>query len=261
MEHSNESRPSQDGSNVGFEVSEFLVPMRDLKAAEQNTVSFDGLLAEPLILREDLKDGCGGQLWPAGMVLAKYLLRRHRSDLSKKTMYVNPLLALCLLTCPLIFPIRIELGAGGGLVGLAVARGCSIGRPLYITDQAPMLPLMETNIRINKLDSTVVAAVLNWGEPLPDLIPKHPAVILAADCVYFEPAFPLLISTLSDLLGPGSICYFCFKRRRRADLRFVKMARKVFDVEIITDDPDAEAYRRENISIFSIRPKRSEGGV
>ncbi|KAH8425668.1 Protein-lysine N-methyltransferase efm6 [Aspergillus melleus] len=239
MEQPDDRLPAPDGLNDDFEVSESLVPMRDLKAAEQNTVSFDGLLAEPLILKEDLKEGCGGQLWPAGMVLAKYLLRRHRSDLSNKTI--------------------IELGAGGGLVGLAVARGCNIGKPpLYITDQAPMLPLMETNIKINNLASTVVAGVLNWGEPIPDLIPSHPAVILAADCVYFEPAFPLLISTLGDLLGPESVCYFCFKRRRRADLRFMKMARKAFEVEIVTDDPEAEAYGRENISIFSIRPKQSE---
>ncbi|KAK1150348.1 Protein-lysine N-methyltransferase efm6 [Aspergillus melleus] len=197
MEQPDDRLPAPDGLNDDFEVSESLVPMRDLKAAEQNTVSFDGLLAEPLILKEDLKEGCGGQLWPA---------------------------------------------AGGGLVGLAVARGCNIGKPpLYITDQAPMLPLMETNIKINNLASTVVAGVLNWGEPIPDLIPSHPAVILAADCVYFEPAFPLLISTLVDLLGPGSVCYFCFKRRRRADLRFMKMARKAFEVDIVTDDPDAEA--------------------
>lgn len=144
-------------------------------------------------------------------------------------------------------------------MGLAVARGCNVGKsPIYVTDQAPMLPLMETNIKINNMVSTVVAGVLNWGETIPDFIPKHPAVILAADCVYFEPAFPLLVSTLKDLLGPESICYFCFKRRRRADLRFMKMARKVFHVEIITDDPDAEAYGRENISIFSLRPKQGE---
>lgn len=88
MEHSDNKWPAPGGMKVDFEVSESLVPMRDLKTAEQNTVSFDGLLEEPLILKEDLKEGCGGQLWPAGMVLAKYLLRQHRSDLSNKSMYV-----------------------------------------------------------------------------------------------------------------------------------------------------------------------------
>lgn len=124
-----------------------------------------------------------------------------------------------------------------------------------------MLPLMKTNIKLNNLSSTVEATVLNWGDSLPDSIPKHPAIILAADCVYFEPAFPLLISTLNDLLGPDSICYFCFKRRRRADLRFMKHARKMFDVEEIRDDPDAETYRRENIFLYQIRLKSDKRAV
>lgn len=68
-----------------------LAPPRELKAAVTTEVSFDGLLKEPLLLKEDLKDGCGGQLWPAGMTLAKYLLSRHAADLSNKTMWVTTL--------------------------------------------------------------------------------------------------------------------------------------------------------------------------
>jgi predicted nicotinamide N-methyase len=159
----------------------------------------------------------------------------------------------------LIFRGSIELGAGGGLVGLAVARGCVVGpSPIYLTDQEPMLPLMETNIKLNNLSPLVKAMVLNWGEPLPDNIPSHPAVILAADCVYFEPAFPLLITTLQELIGPDSVCYFCFKRRRRADLRFLKLAKKIFDISEIQDDPDAESYKRENIFLYKMRARNSE---
>lgn len=149
----------------------------------------------------------------------------------------------------------MELGAGGGLVGLAIARGCDIGLPIHITDQEPMFPLMKENIQLNHLNSTVTASVLNWGEPLPDHIPAKPDVILAADCVYFEPAFPLLVATLHDLLGPQSVCYFCYKRRRRADLRFMKMVKKAFKVEEVRDDPNAETYRRDNLFLYSIRAK------
>ncbi|PKY01845.1 hypothetical protein P168DRAFT_272527 [Aspergillus campestris IBT 28561] len=224
-----------DSDAAAFDVSEALVPPRDSKPAGCTNVSFDGLLEEPLLLEEDLKEGCGGQLWPAGMVLAKYLLNQHRSDL-KGTI--------------------VELGAGGGLVGLAVARGCDIGlSQVYITDQAPMLPLMETNIRLNNLSSQVTATILDWGEPLPLSIPKHPSIILAADCVYFEPAFPLLVATLRDLIGPNSLCYFCFKKRRRADVRFMKLAKKFFSIEEVRDDPEAGAYGRENIFLYLIRPK------
>lgn len=151
----------------------------------------------------------------------------------------------------------VELGAGGGLVGLAVARGCKIGSPIHITDQQPMFSLMNDNIKLNHLESMVTASILNWGEPIPEHIPSKPEVILAADCVYFEPAFPLLIATLQDLLGPESVCYFCYKRRRRADLRFMKMAKKTFDVVEVRDDPDAQSYNRENISLLTIRLKSS----
>jgi hypothetical protein len=130
-----------------------------------------------------------------------------------------------------------------------------VDAPIYITDQKPMLSLMETNIKINNLSSAVKASVLDWGTPLPKDIPQHPAVILAADCVYFEPAFPLLIDTLQNLIGPETVCYFCFKRRRRADLRFIKLAKKAFDLVEVIDDPDRQTYARENIFLYMIKSK------
>ncbi|THC93401.1 hypothetical protein EYZ11_007127 [Aspergillus tanneri] len=45
--------------NAAFNISDSLVPARDLKAVEQTNISFDGLLEEPLLLEEDLKEGCG----------------------------------------------------------------------------------------------------------------------------------------------------------------------------------------------------------
>ena len=57
---------------------------------------------------------------------------------------------------------RLELGAGGGLVGLAVARGCATGAPLYITDQLEMFSLMEHNIAFNNLVDKAKARILNW---------------------------------------------------------------------------------------------------
>lgn len=59
-------------------------------------------------------------------------------------------------------PVRLELGAGGGLVGLGVAIGCHVDRPIYITDQENMLSLMIQNIDLNNLGSRVVPLILNW---------------------------------------------------------------------------------------------------
>jgi tRNA1(Val) A37 N6-methylase TrmN6 len=62
-----------------------------------------------------------------------------------------------------VWGARLELGAGGGVVGLTVAKGCpDLQNPLYITDMVDMEPLMKHNISLNGLDDRVRARVLNW---------------------------------------------------------------------------------------------------
>ncbi|KAI1806780.1 putative methyltransferase-domain-containing protein [Daldinia bambusicola] len=214
-------------------IGEDLSPLPAYKAAGTTATDFAGLLAEPLRLHEDLTSGCGGQTWPAGMVLAKHMLRYHRDDMRNSRI--------------------LELGAGGGLVGLAVAKGCAVENPLYVTDQLEMYSLMEHNIDLNGLEGQVKATILNWGEPLPQSIAVlKPDVILAADCVYFEPAFPLLLTTLSDLLKlcPSATIYFCFKKRRRADMQFLKKAQKLFRVTEVPDE-DRPVFSREGLFLYT----------
>ena len=128
-----------------------------------------------------------------------------------------------------------------------MALGCKTDDMLHITDQEPMFELMKRNITLNDLESRVTASIYDWGTATPSQLPAHPDIILAADCVYFEPAFPLLQQTLNDLIGDNTVCYFCFKRRRRADLHFMKVAKKMFDVEHVDDDQDKEIYSREKL--------------
>ncbi|QDS76235.1 hypothetical protein FKW77_000414 [Venturia effusa] len=229
-----------DPEDEGLDVLTFgrdLVKQPTLKTAGIAIIDFDGLLYPPLRLHENPKEGCGGQLWPAGMILAKYMLRMHQETIKGKTI--------------------VELGAGSGLVGLAVALAFPTFRaPLVLTDQLPMLPMMQTNIALNCVQSTVEAAIYNWGKPPPVSIPKCPDIILAAECVYFEPAFPLLQQTLKDLIGENTVCYFCFKKRRRADMGFVKKIKKMFDVKLVENDPDKGKWSRENLHMFELRKKR-----
>jgi hypothetical protein len=80
---------SDGEDNNPFDISSDLVPPAVIKPAGVSSIDFDGLLSPPLKLQEDLKNGCGGQLWPAGMVLAKYMLREHRDDLVGKLTYIS----------------------------------------------------------------------------------------------------------------------------------------------------------------------------
>lgn len=130
-------------------------------------------------------------------------------------------------------------------LALAIALENSSTSHIEITDQTQLLALMQHNIKLNKLPSErVSASVLDWGDSSTH---DQPDVLLAADCVYFEPAFPLLLVTMKQLIGSKTICYFCFKKRRNADLHFVKDLKKSFRVEDIMDDPDRPVWSRERL--------------
>lgn len=74
-------------------IGEDLTPLPEYKAAGSTTLDFSGFLSPPLKLHEDLKSGCGGQLWPAGMVLATHMLRHHGNSLKDAKMFVCPLVS------------------------------------------------------------------------------------------------------------------------------------------------------------------------
>lgn len=78
--------PSPPLDPVAF--GEDFAPLPELKAKCNTDITFDGQLSHPLKLHEDVRTGCGGQTWPAGMVLGKHLLRYHRAELQSARMYV-----------------------------------------------------------------------------------------------------------------------------------------------------------------------------
>ncbi|KAF9651274.1 S-adenosyl-L-methionine-dependent methyltransferase [Thelephora ganbajun] len=179
----------------------------------------------------DAAPGCGGIAWPAGEVLSSYLLQQGPSFLENKTV--------------------LELGSGTGLVGLVA--GYIGAERVWITDQSPLLDIMRQNVQLNSLSSTVTVAELNWGDPLPPSIPHKYDVILAADCVYFEPAFPLLAKTLADLVPDKSVeVLFCYKKRRKADKHFFTLLTKEFTWTEVADDVNHETYTREAISLLRL---------
>ncbi|KAG8861431.1 hypothetical protein FRB96_002880 [Tulasnella sp. 330] len=184
-------------------------------------------------LSVDAGPGCGGVAWPAGEVLSKYLTRRGSACMTGKT---------CL-----------ELGSGTGLVGIVAAK---LGAPrVFVTDQAPMLPLLDANVRKNGVAGKTKVLELNWGDDIPTFAAVD--LILAADCVYFEPAFPLLCKTLRELQDahPSSEILFSYKKRRKADKRFFSLLKKDFRWYEVDDDPDHLVYKRDGISLLRLARK------
>ena len=154
---------------------------------------------------------------------------------------------------------NLSILPSNNISSLAVALGCKTTEPIHITDQLPMLELMQQNIQLNSLTSRVQASIYDWGESVPSNLPHQPDILLAADCVYFEPAFPLLLQTMNDLIGTNTVCYFCFKKRRRADLHFVKAVKKNFNVEPVDDDEARAIYSRENLFLYVAHCRRGGG--
>ncbi|ODV89725.1 hypothetical protein CANCADRAFT_28924 [Tortispora caseinolytica NRRL Y-17796] len=191
--------------------------------------------------------GCGGKIWPAGELLVKYILFKEQQIRS-------------VLSASGTRPLVLELGSGTGISGLAVGKlGCA---DVWITDQAQMVDLMHQNIVLNNLEDIVHAKELNWGEPLPnEIVKRPPAIVLAADCVYLEPAFPLLEKTLEDLAALNEECLIlmAYKKRRKADAKYFKLARKHFILEEISDFPEYEQYKKDSVRLYRFHLKKRSG--
>lgn len=111
--------------------------------------------------------------------------------------------------------------------------------------------------RLGKTEFILTTAGQLRGEPLSQqVVDLKPDTILAADCVYFEPAFPLLMQTLKDLLAlnPSATVYFCFKKRRRADMQFLKTAKKGFTLTEVKDE-DRPVFSREGLFLYTFTRK------
>ncbi len=72
-----------------LEIDEDLVKSPEHKSARTTSIDFDGELEPALLLHQDLAEGNGGQAWPAGMALTRYLLRRRRDELKQSSVSVS----------------------------------------------------------------------------------------------------------------------------------------------------------------------------
>ncbi|KAG0053048.1 hypothetical protein BGZ83_001753 [Gryganskiella cystojenkinii] len=118
---------------------------------------FNDYAIEPLEIYEDpsgvLRGGVGSTIWDAAIVLAKYLERSPLLPTTPPSSTAKPFNVL-------------ELGAGTGIVGLAVARlmqSRKIPGRVVLTDKENVLPLLQKNIEKNPCpDVKVSAQELDW---------------------------------------------------------------------------------------------------
>ena len=115
-----------------------------------------------------------------------------------------------------------------------------------------LVPMLQQNISLNfppePSDISINSYQFSWGEPPNSDLPLEPDVLLAADCSYLEQSFRPLLITLTDLIGPETVLWFCYEKRRRRDRDFLKMLSKAFNVLAVSGD-----WERDDIWLFQVR--------
>ena len=164
----------------------------------------------------------GSALWDAGLALGLHL-RKLRRKLG------NPESGAHLAA--------LEIGAGCGTAGLALALG-SDEVELVLTDNQPeVLSLLEANVRLNRLQGRASVQELDWNNAPPLAIARRTwDVIIAADVVYGLPSFGPLLQLLETLCHNSHtrILIACGNRQRgsREDLTFFAELRERNKLEV-----------------------------
>ncbi|KAI8074772.1 putative methyltransferase-domain-containing protein [Gongronella butleri] len=118
-------------------------------------------------------------------------------------------------------PFRIlELGAGVGYCGLSLANVLNASCQVYITDMAPVVPLMKENVAAHHQDdgahASVVCTRLHWGNAsdADALLRDGPFdLVVISDCVYYPELFAILMDTLLTVCAPHTQVVIGYKCR------------------------------------------------
>jgi len=179
----------------------------------------------------DSEVGTGGFVWDGAQIMAHFFLK-HPSVFGKMTRV-------------------LELGSGTGFLSIAFAKMYPAVK-VHATDIAGNLPLMERNVALNQVSSSVKTEELDWRYPyrLKDF-----DLIFGSDLVYLQELHAPLIATLKKVASPKTQIYFCNEWRKRADLEFYLTARKTgFTPTILPAWYLDDYYRSEEVPIVRLMP-------
>ncbi|KAG7380072.1 hypothetical protein PHYPSEUDO_007818 [Phytophthora pseudosyringae] len=160
----------------------------------------------------------------------------------------------------------LELGAGPGAVGLALASACKVSS-LLLTDLESVVPLIRSNARSAAQHHDSIATLtasnrldiraLCWGEPLDDTIARRPVdVVVASDCTYDSASHSALLATLLELTGTSSISeqaqrhpvvLLAYKQRMPGKEHvFFTSAAMHFDIAVYSSDSSTSSTSNSN---------------
>ncbi|KAJ5708270.1 hypothetical protein N7488_008071, partial [Penicillium malachiteum] len=183
---------------------------RELHISENKAIA-------PLRIWEETGNSIARHIWDAALA-SIILLKESIAGNSPDTPILNHLLATR------DRPLQVvELGAGCGIVGIALATmldGCKV----LLTDLPEVEEIVTRNLDEAHLQpsSTVDYQTLDWDEPPTDLCSQPIDLILVSDCTYNADSLPTLVSVLGRLVrtSPKALVLVALKRRHESEAVF-----------------------------------------
>uniref|UniRef100_A0A0E0LME5 Uncharacterized protein n=1 Tax=Oryza punctata TaxID=4537 RepID=A0A0E0LME5_ORYPU len=208
-------------------------------------------LPSPITVRTLPSLGLTFQLWPSASTLLRVLP-------------ASPHLLPCAPTPESPLGI-LELGSGTGAAGLALA--AALPAHAVLSDLPAALPNLRHNASLNAplLDArggSVSVVTLPWGDAAAMETVAAASrfdLVVASDVVYYEELVDPLIETLRFFVKGEVVFVMAHMRRwKRTDKKFFAKARKVFDVEVVHEDPPLEGWRHGPV-VYRFTEKKQHG--
>jgi len=212
-------------------------------------------LPSPITVRALPSRGLSFQLWPSASTLLR-VLPASPHLLPRAPAPGGPPLSV------------LELGSGTGAAGLALA--AALPARAVLSDLPDALPNLRHNADLNAplLASAGGAASvvpLPWGDAaaMREVAAARAEapfdLVVASDVVYYEALVDPLIETLRFFVKGEVVFLMAHMRRwKRTDKKFFGKARKLFNIEVVHEDPPLEGWRHGPV-VYRFTVKKQHG--
>ncbi|KAJ5675614.1 hypothetical protein N7462_008511 [Penicillium macrosclerotiorum] len=213
----------------------------------------------PLKIWEETGNSIARHIWDAA--LASIIFLEKVITGTEKSMP-----ALSQLMGPRSAPLQVvELGAGCGIVGIALATMLSSCEVL-LTDLPEVEDIVTRNIQeaTPKASASIRYQTLDWDNPPPKLCNRPIDLILVSDCTYNADSLPTLVSVLDRLVrtSPDALVLVALKRRHESEVVFFDLMRNVaFEPLQAAIELPASHEEVDQIELYCYRRTADQGDV